>query len=76
LDSTPTDEPLSRPLSDLKLSLTDMNKVAEKIRNERKASADVLATERKPQPPNSLWLDSCSSSAPNPVLELDKESLG
>ncbi|XP_065351660.1 KICSTOR complex protein SZT2-like isoform X3 [Cloeon dipterum] len=77
LDSTPTDEPLSRPLSDLKLSAAvDSNQIVENILRGRKASADLLSmTERKDLPPTTLWLDTCSSSAPTPSLDMNKEIL-
>ncbi|XP_059469171.1 KICSTOR complex protein SZT2-like [Neocloeon triangulifer] len=77
LDSTPTDEPLSRPLSDLKLpAALELSKMVEKLKKERKTSADLLTTaERKHKPPSSLWLDTCSSSAPTASFDVNKEIL-
>jgi hypothetical protein len=73
LESTPTDDLLSTPLRDYKLSRSiRTNDTAE---SDRKSSADFFTSEKKHQPPNSLWLEACSTSAPLPGAEMEKEGI-
>jgi len=73
LESTPTDDLLSTPLRDYKL--TRSNRLNDSADVERKGSADFLSSDKKNQPPNSLWLEACSTSAPLPASEMDKENI-
>lgn len=73
LESTPTDDLLSTPLRDYKLSR--FNRATDLAESDRKGSADFLTSEKKHQPPNSLWLEACSTSAPLPGAEMEKEGI-
>lgn len=73
LESTPTDDLLSTPLRDYKLSRS--HRTNDTIDSDRKGSADFLSSDKKHQPPNSLWPEACSASAPLPGAEIDKEGI-